>query len=31
MHGLAEPQRFELLSSTVYTDGGTPEVLEPAA
>jgi dihydrofolate reductase len=30
MHGLPEPQRFELVSSTVYTDGSTVQVLEPA-
>jgi dihydrofolate reductase len=31
MHGLAEPQHFELVSSTVYTDGSTVQVLRPAA
>jgi hypothetical protein len=31
MHGLPEPQRFELVSSTVYTDGSTLQVLHPAA
>ena len=31
MHGLPEPKRFELVSSTVYTDGSTLQVLEPAA
>src|SRR3954470_23595404 len=30
MHGLPEPQRFELVSSTVYTDGSTLQVLQPA-
>jgi dihydrofolate reductase len=30
MHGLAEPQHFELVSSTVYTDGSTVQVLRPA-
>ena len=30
MHGLPEPQRFELVSSTVYTDGSTVQVLRPA-
>src|SRR5215204_629465 len=30
MHGLPEPQRFELVSSTVYTDGSTLQVLHPA-
>jgi len=29
MHGLPEPQRFELVSSTVYTDGRTVQVLRP--
>jgi len=29
MHGLPEPQRFELISSTVYTDGSTVQVLRP--
>ena len=29
MHGLPEPQRFELVSSTVYTDGSTVQVLRP--
>ena len=31
MHGLPEPQRFELVSSTVYTDGSTLQVLQPGA
>jgi dihydrofolate reductase len=31
MHGLSEPQRFELVSSTVYTDGSTVQVLRPGA
>jgi dihydrofolate reductase len=31
MHGLPEPQRFDLVSSTVYTDGSTLQVLQPAA
>jgi dihydrofolate reductase len=30
MHGLPEPQHFELVSSTVYTDGSTVQVLRPA-
>jgi len=30
MHGLPEPRRFELVSSTVYTDGSTVQVLRPA-
>jgi dihydrofolate reductase len=30
MHGLPEPQRLELVSSTVYTDGSTVQVLRPA-
>jgi dihydrofolate reductase len=30
MHGLPQPQRFELVSSTVYTDGSTVQVLWPA-
>jgi dihydrofolate reductase len=29
MHGLPEPQRFDLVSSTVYTDGTTLQVLRP--
>ena len=29
MHGLPEPQRFELVSSAVYTDGSTVQVLRP--
>ena len=31
LHGLPEPQRFELVSSTVYTDGSTLQVLQPNA
>lgn len=30
MHGLPEPQRFELVSATVYTDGTIGQVLRPA-
>jgi hypothetical protein len=30
MRGLPQPQRFELVSSTVYTDGSTVQVLRPA-
>jgi dihydrofolate reductase len=30
MHGLPEPQRFELVSSTVYADGSLAQVLRPA-
>jgi dihydrofolate reductase len=29
MHGLPEPQRFEVVSSTVYADGSTVQVLRP--
>jgi dihydrofolate reductase len=29
MHGLPEPQRFELVSAAVYTDGSIEEVLRP--
>jgi dihydrofolate reductase len=29
MHGLPEPQRFELISSTAYTDGCVAQVLRP--
>jgi dihydrofolate reductase len=29
MHGLPEPQRFELVSDTVYTDGSVLQVLRP--
>jgi dihydrofolate reductase len=29
MHGLPEPQRFELVSSTVYVDGSVTQVLRP--
>ena len=31
MQGLPEPQRFELVSSTVYTDGSAMLVLQPGA
>jgi dihydrofolate reductase len=31
MHGLPEPQRFELVSATVFTDGSIVQVLRPAA
>jgi dihydrofolate reductase len=30
MHGLPEPQRFELVSSTAYADGSLVQVLRPA-
>jgi dihydrofolate reductase len=30
MHGLPEPQRLELVSSTVYADGSVMQVLRPA-
>jgi dihydrofolate reductase len=30
MHGIPEPQRFELVSSTAYTDGSLMQVLRPA-
>jgi dihydrofolate reductase len=30
MHGLPEPQRFALVSSTAYTDGSLMQVLRPA-
>ena len=30
MHGLPEPRRFELISSTTYTDGSVAQVLQPA-
>ncbi len=30
MHGLPEPQRFELISSTTYADGSVMQVLQPA-
>lgn len=30
MHGLPEPQHFELVSSTVYADGSTVQMLRPA-
>ena len=29
MHGLPEPQRLELVSSTVYTDGSVAQVYRP--
>jgi dihydrofolate reductase len=29
MHGLPEPQRFEMVSSTVYADGSVAQVLRP--
>ncbi len=29
MHGLPGPQRFDLVSSNVYTDGSTVQVLRP--
>jgi dihydrofolate reductase len=29
MHGIPEPQRFELVSSTVYADGSVAQVLRP--
>ena len=29
MHGLSEPRRFEMLSSTVYADGSVAQVLRP--
>jgi dihydrofolate reductase len=29
MHGLPEPQRFELVGATVYTDGSITQVLRP--
>jgi hypothetical protein len=29
MHGLPEPQRFELISSTAYADGCVVQVLRP--
>lgn len=31
MHGLPEPQRFEMVSSTVYADGSVGQVLRPIA
>jgi dihydrofolate reductase len=31
MHGLPEPQRFEMVSSTVYADGSLAQVLRPLA
>src|SRR3954465_263904 len=31
MHGLPQPQGFELVSCTVYTDGSTVQVLRPTA
>ena len=30
MHGLPEPQRFELVSSTAYRDGSVVQVLRPS-
>ena len=30
MHGLPEPQRFDLISSTAYADGSVAQVLRPA-
>jgi len=30
MHGLPEPQRFELVSATTYADGCVSKVLQPA-
>jgi len=30
MLGLPEPQRFELVSATTYTDGCVSKVLQPA-
>jgi dihydrofolate reductase len=30
MHGLPEPQRFELVGATVYADGSISQVLRPA-
>ena len=30
MHGLPEPQRFVLVSSTAYSDGCVAQVLRPA-
>jgi hypothetical protein len=29
MHGLPEPQRFELVSATVYADGTIVQTLRP--
>jgi dihydrofolate reductase len=29
-HGLAEPQRLRLISSTVYADGSVPQQYTPA-
>jgi dihydrofolate reductase len=29
MHGIPEPQRFEMVSSTVYADGSVAQVLRP--
>jgi dihydrofolate reductase len=31
MHGLPEPQRFEMVSSTVYADGSIAQVLRPGS
>lgn len=30
MHGLPEPQRFELVSSTAYGDGSVVQLVRPA-
>jgi dihydrofolate reductase len=30
MHGLPEPQRFEMVSSTVHADGSVSQVLRPS-
>ena len=30
MHGLPDPQRFEMVSATVYADGSVSQVLRPA-
>jgi hypothetical protein len=29
MHGLPEPQRFELIASTAYADGCVAQVMRP--
>jgi len=29
MHGLPDPQRYEMVSNTVYADGSTSQVLRP--
>jgi dihydrofolate reductase len=31
MHGIPEPQRFEMVSNTVYADGSSGQVLRPLA